>query len=467
MRVFIIATFAVVLMAGCSRGVSTKLRRAASNGPVIPTDYTIFDDLGSQGAQTCASISGTLTRVSPLGAVEVGQDVIFEINVLNCGKYRIERLDGAAGGTFSQSKVWYTKRFTATSNSIQEGIRIIGIDSEGGSVSPITVLATAFAVAPAGSSAPLSCVAAPIVPVVNIEVDAMGNPVDAPPAIGFSISSNKNASVINVANFAGAIFPRTTLPTPASKYQNAEVVVANLYQNMLEFEVKDAADASKTAKCSANVYLRPIVRVAAPTCRITPSKTFPYVGENVTFTLTIEGQYSTASWRSSSVVSGAQVTLPIPGPTQVSADIVGPGGTGHCEVTVTPMAVVINPVKIGINFEDSTDSDYIDSVVCTNGKFSIEGNQIISLADQTVSVRGTKLSAYNHTVTFLVYTPSGVALFTKTYLSSALPTFSVYVPQGARISATFNSQRGSHAGQTLGLGSQFVRHGNYCNQTGG
>lgn len=459
MSSIILLAMTLVVTMGCSRS-STTLRRGPSNVPTIPNDYTIFDNIGDQ-PQTCSSISGTLTRVSPLGAVEVGQDVVFEINVLNCSKYRVERLDGAVGGTFNQSKIWYTKRYTTTYTNVQEGIRIIGIDSEGGSVAPITVLANSFPVDPAGSSAPIACSASPVVPVINLEVDVNGVPLSPPPAIGFNVTSNRDAKVINVANYAGAIFPSTTLPTAGAKYQNVAVVIANLYQNMLEFEIQDAANASKTAKCSANVYIRPIVKVPAPTCTITPSKTAAYIGEEVTFTFSASGHFQSGSMNNGSVQNGAQIKLPINGQTTVSGTVTGPGGVGTCSATVQAMAALV-PVTIGFNFEDATDADYNDAVTCTSGFFKIDRDYAVSLKHQTVRVSTRQNSAYNHTVHVFVVR-NGVMIWENSAASSQRLSFDVPLAEGDVLVTGFASHRGPRTNQGFHPGSDWVRLGHYCN----
>lgn len=443
--------------AGCSRGSSVQRRSGASTN--IPNNYTIFDDVDGNAPQSCAAISGTVTRISPTGDVGVGQDVVFEINVLNCNKYRVERLDGAPGGTFNQAKIWYTKKFTSTSASQQEIIRIIGIDSEGQDVPAILVYAQPFAIGE-GSANSLSCSASPLTPVVTIQVDPQGMPIEAPPVVQFKIDCNRSIRVVGVRNFA----TQNPMSSPGALNVGQSVVVPVLltafYQSMVEFSLEDAATPSITKKVSANVYVQPIAMVAAPTCTITPSKTVAAVGEVVNFRLTLSGSVSQATMNGLPALNNAQLNLPIYAQTKVVANLVGPGGSGGCEAIVN---VVATPVQIGVNFEDATDGDYNDSVFCMKGLFKIEGNEIISLADQTVNVRSFTSSAYNHSVRVQVWNPAGFIEFEKSYKTSTKPTYTAQFQVGSRLRVEFKSDKGPHSQLFYSQGSEWVRHGHFCN----
>src|SRR5207253_1018897 len=89
---------------------------------------------------------------------------------------------------------------------------------------------------------------------------------------------------------------------------------------------------------------------------------------------------------------GGTLQLPANG-LAVRADVSGAGGPGFCTATVA-----VNPVQVGVNFEDGTDADYNDGVLCMSGIFEIAPLWIISHAEQVVSAQVSKSAACSSTI---------------------------------------------------------------------
>ncbi len=99
------------------------------------------------------------------------------------------------------------------------------------------------------------------------------------------------------------------------------------------------------------------------------------------------------------------------------------------------------------------------------GSISIRGKDLteISLAEQSVNVRSFTSSAYNHSVRVQVWNPAGFIEFEKSYKTSTKPTYTAQFHVGSRLRVEFKSDKGPHSQLFYSQGSEWVRHGNFCN----
>ena len=58
----------------------------------------------------------------------------------------------------------------------------------------------------------------------------------------------------------------------------------------------------------------------------------------------------------------------------------------------------VKAVKVGVNFEDLSDFDLNDSVLCFTGSFKVDGPKVISYKKQTILAAVTNNSACGHNI---------------------------------------------------------------------
>lgn len=79
-----------------------------------------------------------------------------------------------------------------------------------------------------------------------------------------------------------------------------------------------------------------------------------------------------------------------------------PAGTKESDVLVEDGGTLVLPgvkaVKVGVNFEDLSDFDLNDSVLCFTGDFKIQGANVVSYKKQTIIAAVTNNSACGHNI---------------------------------------------------------------------
>jgi hypothetical protein len=89
-----------------------------------------------------------------------------------------------------------------------------------------------------------------------------------------------------------------------------------------------------------------------------------------------------------------------------------PAGTPRKDVLVEDGGSNVIPgikaTKVGINFEDLSDFDYNDSVLCFSGNLKIEGTKVVSYMKQEIHASVWSNSACGHYIDVQVKSPAGV-----------------------------------------------------------
>ena len=108
---------------------------------------------------------------------------------------------------------------------------------------------------------------------------------------------------------------------------------------------------------------------------------------------------------------GTPVPVPVPVPVYVPpADY--PAGTIKRDVLVEDGGELVVPgvkaIKVGVNFEDLSDFDYNDSVLCFSGSFKVDNRRVTSYKRQTIVAAVTNNSACGHYIHVQVRNKDGV-----------------------------------------------------------
>jgi len=96
-----------------------------------------------------------------------------------------------------------------------------------------------------------------------------------------------------------------------------------------------------------------------------------------------------------------------------------PAGTPESKVLVEDGGTMALPgvkaVKVGVNFEDLSDFDLNDSVLCFTGSFKVDGPKVISYKKQTILAAVTNNSACGHNIRVTISDANGVVTQRLTY----------------------------------------------------
>lgn len=75
----------------------------------------------------------------------------------------------------------------------------------------------------------------------------------------------------------------------------------------------------------------------------------------------------------------------------------------------------VKAVKVGVNFEDLSDFDLNDSVLCFTGSFKVDGPKVTSYKKQTILAAVTNNSACGHNIHVTISDANGVVTQRLTY----------------------------------------------------
>jgi hypothetical protein len=75
----------------------------------------------------------------------------------------------------------------------------------------------------------------------------------------------------------------------------------------------------------------------------------------------------------------------------------------------------VKAVKVGVNFEDLSDFDLNDSVLCFTGSFKVDGPKVTSYKKQTILAAVTNNSACGHNIRVTISDANGVVTQRLTY----------------------------------------------------
>lgn len=88
-----------------------------------------------------------------------------------------------------------------------------------------------------------------------------------------------------------------------------------------------------------------------------------------------------------------------------------PAGSKESDVLVEDGGTLVLPgvkaVKVGVNFEDLSDFDLNDSVLCFTGDFKIQGANVVSYKKQTIVAAVTNNSACGHNIRITIKDRAG------------------------------------------------------------
>ena len=126
-----------------------------------------------------------------------------------------------------------------------------------------------------------------------------------------------------------------------------------------------------------------------------------------------------------------------------------PAGTQKSDVLVEDGGTLSLPgskaVKVGINFEDHTDMDHNDSVLCFTGDFKIENRKILSYKKQVIKAAIYSSAACVHTVQVQIFHTNGVT-DSFTYNDHTTPSVNLNFDVGSQLYVTMRNVSGGCQG---------------------
>ena len=126
-----------------------------------------------------------------------------------------------------------------------------------------------------------------------------------------------------------------------------------------------------------------------------------------------------------------------------------PSGTPRSDVLVEDGGTLSLPgskaVKVGVNFEDLTDMDYNDSVLCFTGDFKIDNRKVISYKKQVIKASIYSSSDCTHTLQVQIINPNGVTT-SATYNDHTTSAVDLNFEVGSQLFVTMHSISGACTG---------------------
>jgi hypothetical protein len=126
-----------------------------------------------------------------------------------------------------------------------------------------------------------------------------------------------------------------------------------------------------------------------------------------------------------------------------------PAGTPKSDVLVEDGGTLSLPgtkaIKVGVNFEDYTDMDYNDSVLCFTGDFKIQNRKVISYKKQVIKAAIYSNSACTHTLQVQIIHANGVTT-SATYNDHTTPNVNLNFDVGSQLFVTMRSISGGCTG---------------------
>ena len=126
-----------------------------------------------------------------------------------------------------------------------------------------------------------------------------------------------------------------------------------------------------------------------------------------------------------------------------------PAGTPKSDVLVEDGGTLVIPgskaVKVGVNFEDLTDMDHNDSVLCFTGDFKIDNRKVISYKKQVIKASIYSSSACTHTLQIQIINANGVTS-SATYNDHTISAVNLNFDVGSQLYVTMRSVSGGCTG---------------------
>lgn len=97
--------------------------------------------------------------------------------------------------------------------------------------------------------------------------------------------------------------------------------------------------------------------------------------------------------------------------------------------------------KVGLEFEDWTDFDY-DVRLCLEGYFKVDGNNIVSFKDQTITATSKAKGECDHRIDVKITNPDGTAN-NQSYPSKATKDVPMVLKVGSRMEVTLTPIKGN------------------------
>jgi hypothetical protein len=207
--------------------------------------------------------------------------------------------------------------------------------------------------------------------------------------------------------------------------------------------------AGGTAKASVTVKVVPNLPPAV-TLKANGSTGTVLVASDSTVTMTWQSERATSCVFDDSAdsrpASGSRQVQRFSAGKKFKITCTGPGGTGTSTVDVQLMPPGRDATLIGINFEDlpvgARDGDYNDVVLCFQGQFRLDGTNVASTTEQSVTVTTSKISACNHRVRVDVVHLDGTTERPVEFQSQDRPVLSLHFRPGSVLEVTMQSSGG-------------------------
>ncbi len=217
-----------------------------------------------------------------------------------------------------------------------------------------------------------------------------------------------------------------------------------------------------TGTCTKTVQVMP-----APTCSLMASANPIKPGQSVTLRVNPTGVISAIEIKRGGVATPVSLTNPVatftPQRTETFVGkVTGPAGSAYCRLAVT-----VDPVTVGVNFEDWSDWDLNDANLCMSGYFKTSGNTILSTEHQTVRAGITKRSACDEYMSVQVYDASGAITQSFAFRASEQPVLDLVFEPGSRLDMHWSPVGScSRIGPQDLTSSPRVQVNNFCRTTG-
>lgn len=461
-----LATVAFLLLTGCA---SERKDTDIDNDDLQISGTATPTPTPGGSTSSCTNVQATLVAQNLVnGAVAVGANLLWQVNASGCASYALVRWNMAPlpfNGT-----AYFSTSYPLPVNGMIEVITVRAFDAAGNQVREITATSAPFNVTASGGSNPgpdpLTCsVGGPYN--IDIPIDAYGNALVDPPIVTMPVTTNRASHLRRMTVLSGIAYVESGVPDyTSSGLHNPRVKFYGAGTNLVRFEVADATNSAIRTTCTGSVTLRGVYTPPAP-CTLIANRYSVSPGGQVTFTLNSTGTIASARIDGVSVtpVNGVQRTIAFTTSRTVEASVTNQFGiTSSCSASIN-----VNQDVVGINYEDWSDWDYNDSVVCATGYLQVNGKQIVSHAFQSVLLRMSSRSACDHRVLVRVYDQWNNVRRSIHYTSAAWngSSISVDLEPSWRIDSRFTPLGGcASTGVAEQATSARVVVGNYCNTAG-
>ena len=181
-------------------------------------------------------------------------------------------------------------------------------------------------------------------------------------------------------------------------------------------------------------------------------------------TTAADGSAADGSAAGGSAAGGVTTTPPYVAPANY------PPGTPQSNVLTEDGGTLSIPgtkaLKVGVNFEDYTDFDFNDSVLCFNGDFKVSGSKVTSYKKQTINAAVLTNSDCGHNIRVRVIESNGVVSQNFVYNDTTTHAATLNFNVGSVLDVTMYSFANSICVPTVAIAdpSRVIVAANQCRQ---